>query len=67
VFLLSNGGITCCPPGLERIVPRRNEKNFTEWWRKVSNRVEKAQRKGFNSAVILGAWTLWNHRNRGME
>jgi hypothetical protein len=45
-------------------MPRRNVKSFMEWWKKASKKVEKVQRKGFNTAVILGAWTLWNHRNR---
>jgi hypothetical protein len=27
-------------------------------------KIVKAQRKGFNSMVILGSWTLWLHRNR---
>ncbi|RCV41174.1 hypothetical protein SETIT_9G114300v2, partial [Setaria italica] len=39
---------------------------FADWWRKSYKKVGKAQRKGFNSTVILGAWTLWNHRNKGV-
>ena len=52
------------PIGLERVAPRRNELSFADWWRKASRRVDKVQRKGFNSAVVLGAWTIWLHRNK---
>jgi hypothetical protein len=30
----------------------------------ASSRVAKPYRKGFNSLVILGAWSIWKHRNR---
>lgn len=26
-------------------------------------KVHKSKRKGFNSLVILGAWSIWKHRN----
>lgn len=42
--------------GLDRNVPRRNEKSFAEWWRKASRNVEKTKKKGFNSMVILGGF-----------
>jgi len=32
-------------------------------WIKACKKVEKSKRKGFNSAVIQGAWALWNNRN----
>ncbi|GJN41481.1 hypothetical protein PR202_gn00863 [Eleusine coracana subsp. coracana] len=37
--------------------------NFEEWWSKVANRVSGDTRKGLNSIIILGAWTIWRHRN----
>jgi hypothetical protein len=33
------------------------------WWERSSNATAGLTKKGFNSLVILGAWTLWNHRN----
>jgi hypothetical protein len=30
----------------------------------VSNAASDLVRKGINSLIILGAWTLWTHRNR---
>jgi hypothetical protein len=36
---------------------------FQDWWRNAEQQVDKSQRKGFNSTVILVAWWLWKHRN----
>ena len=38
--------------------------SFDEWWETTSNRVEGQVQKGLNSIIILGAWSIWNHRNR---
>jgi hypothetical protein len=38
--------------------------NFLEWWRKIEELALGLVRKGLNSFIILGAWTLWKHRNR---
>jgi hypothetical protein len=46
------------------VVPKRRDHCFAEWWRKASIKVHKRKGKGFNSIVILGAWSLWKHRNR---
>jgi hypothetical protein len=42
--------------------PRQQDNNFTEWWRKVSRKINKEKRKGLNS-LILGAWSIWKHQN----
>jgi len=49
---------------MSSIAPSLDEISFADWWRKASGRVEKPRKKGFNSLLILGAWTLWNHRNK---
>lgn len=53
--------------GLSHIAPWRNELSFADWGIKASQqvdkKVDKTWRKGFNSMVLLGSWTLWNHRN----
>jgi hypothetical protein len=41
-----------------------NTISFSEWWRKANERVLGSGKKGLNSLVILGASTLWKHRNR---
>lgn len=38
--------------------------SFDEWWETTSNRVEGQAQKGLNSIIILGAWSIWDHRNR---
>ena len=38
--------------------------SFDDWWDRSSNAVAVHLRKGLNSIIILGAWTLWNIRNR---
>jgi hypothetical protein len=35
-----------------------------EWWQKANERAPGPSKKGLNSLIILGAWTLWKHRNR---
>jgi hypothetical protein len=41
-----------------------HEDSFESWWRTSSSRTTDQMRKGFNSLVILGVWTIWKHRNR---
>ncbi|GJM87684.1 hypothetical protein PR202_ga03662 [Eleusine coracana subsp. coracana] len=48
---------------MQSSTPRRREKCFAEWWRKVQKRAGAPIQKGVNSAIILGAWTLWKTRN----
>jgi hypothetical protein len=47
-----------------QLIPGPEDINFADWWRKMGNRVHKSSKKGVNSAIILGAWCLWLHRNR---
>jgi hypothetical protein len=46
------------------LIPSPVEASFVEWWEGVINQIHKDKKKGFNSAIILGAWCLWLHRNR---
>jgi len=50
--------------GIQQFCPQPSECSFDQWWENSSNATVGFTRKGFNSLVILGAWTLWNHRNR---
>ena len=36
---------------------------FADWWMRAEKKLLKQHRKGFNTYCILGAWTLWKHRN----
>jgi hypothetical protein len=50
--------------GLHSLAPEPNDLCFDEWWEKVHMTTSALTRKGLNSLIILGAWILWNHRNR---
>jgi hypothetical protein len=52
------------PFGLVHLTPRTDEASFADWWRRASKGIQKDKRKGFNSAIILGAWSIWLQRNR---
>ncbi|GJM95726.1 hypothetical protein PR202_ga12503 [Eleusine coracana subsp. coracana] len=52
------------PVGLAASTPGQEDQIFAEWWRKARKRADKLKRKGLNSLIILGAWSLWKHRNR---
>jgi hypothetical protein len=51
------------PIRLSTVVPKRRDICFAEWWRKALAKIPKSKIKGFNSVVILGAWSLWKHRH----
>jgi hypothetical protein len=40
------------------------ENSFLDWWERASSATSELVRQGVNSLIILGAWVLWNHRNR---
>jgi len=50
------------PLNLARLTPTRTV-SFADWWKKAERKLQKQHRKGFNSLCILGAWTIWKHRN----
>ena len=50
--------------GLQALAPGLDDKVFDDWWENLSNKLSGQVQKGVNSLVILGAWNLWNHRNR---
>ncbi|WVZ64709.1 hypothetical protein U9M48_014190 [Paspalum notatum var. saurae] len=45
------------------LAPTNEDGSFAMWWQFGSQRVGSEARKGFNSIVLLGAWSLWKHRN----
>jgi hypothetical protein len=49
--------------GLQELCPA-HEDSFESWWKSSSSRASDLMRNGFNSLVILGAWTIWKHMNR---
>jgi len=49
--------------GLQPLTPQLNENSFLDWWERVISSMGEQLRQGTNSLIILGAWTLWNHRS----
>ena len=49
--------------GLQDLAPQVVELSFDDWLANISKRVSGQGQKGLNSIIILGAWSLWNHRN----
>ena len=37
--------------------------SFEAWWSRSAEVVPKDLRDGFNSLVVLGAWSIWRHQN----
>jgi hypothetical protein len=49
--------------GVASLAPQPSDQSFDEWWRKVDLAASGDLRKGPNSLVILGAWSIWRHKN----
>jgi len=43
---------------------RHDRVYFADWWTTSRKRLAKAERKCFDSLVILTSWMIWNERNR---
>jgi hypothetical protein len=51
------------PLNLSALVPNQKCTLLAEWWKKSWRKIPTQHKKGFNSLVILRAWTLLKHRN----
>jgi hypothetical protein len=38
--------------------------SFDAWWLRTNSGVDDQTKKGLHSIIILGTWSIWNHRNR---
>jgi hypothetical protein len=50
--------------GLHSLAPQPIDLIFDEWWEKASMATSGLTKGGLNSLIILGAWTIWNHKNK---
>ena len=50
--------------GLQTLAAQIKDPSFEDWWAGASRSVNGQVWKGLNSAIILGAWSLWNHSDR---
>jgi hypothetical protein len=44
-------------------MPQPDDSVWDDWWEKVEAATTGDVRKGLNSIVILGAWSIWKHWN----
>jgi hypothetical protein len=49
---------------LHVLAPQPSNINFMEWWHEANEAIQGPFRDGLNSLTMLGAWVLWNHRNK---
>jgi hypothetical protein len=49
--------------GLAALTPYPHESSFIVLWGKIEELVGDALQQGLNSLIILGAWSIWKHRN----
>jgi hypothetical protein len=49
--------------GPQILAPQPAEPSFEFWWSRSNEIVADQDRQGLNSLIILGAWSLWTHRN----
>jgi hypothetical protein len=49
---------------LHALSPQPSENSFLDWWERASSATSELVRQVVNYLIILGAWILWNHRNR---
>ena len=50
--------------GLPSLAPHMAASSFLGWWEKAVRAVSGLIKKGLNSLIILGAWAIWNNRNK---
>ena len=44
-------------------MPHLNDVEFFLWWQQAGDRISAGALRGFNTLVVLGAWTIWRTRN----
>jgi hypothetical protein len=49
--------------GLPNLSPDNANCSLDDWWSRAVEKIPRDLQSGFNSLVILGAWSLWRHRN----
>jgi len=45
-------------------LPQSPNSNFVDWWNDGRKTFEKADRRCFDTLVILTSWIIWKERNR---
>jgi hypothetical protein len=50
--------------GLQSLSPQLTDASFYDWWERIDSDNNCLVLQGINSLVILGAWIIWNQRNK---
>jgi hypothetical protein len=53
-----------CNFRLQNLAPTPSTVSFTGWREMIDNGSRDTIMRGVNSLIALGAWIIWNHRNR---
>lgn len=49
--------------GLQDVTPCPNDADFFLWWQQAGDGISSGALRGFNTLVVLGAWTIWKAKN----
>jgi hypothetical protein len=49
---------------LQGLAPQSGIVSFLDWWTQATERSMGMEKRGIDSSIILGVWTLWKHQNR---
>ena len=49
--------------GFQAVTPLPNDLDFFMWWQQAGDRISAGVLQGFNTLVVLGAWSIWRTRN----
>jgi hypothetical protein len=44
---------------LQFLAPQPEDMSFVVWWSLAAGQISGVARRGLNTLIILGAWTLW--------
>jgi hypothetical protein len=47
---------------MQAVVPQAHNVGYYSWWQQASDRLHTSVQRGFDSLVVLGAWTIWKTR-----
>ena len=53
-----------CRLGWAIFAPSSDGNSLADWWSSVHKRIAKADRRCFDSTIVLTCWLLWKERNR---
>jgi hypothetical protein len=48
---------------MQGLTPKPGDRSTMDWWKKISDQLQGIVVEGLNSLIIVGFWTLWNHKN----